>query len=120
MAERNSYKVSLKIIWNYVTIYKMKQLIKYSLILLITGFFLTSCSESRKNATEKLNEWNEQAEELNTAVDDGLKKVESLDSVVRSKTGKIREYDSLIKRSTSRIDSIAKEKAGAWEELTTF
>ena len=98
----------------------MKQLIKYSSILLITTIFLVSCSESRKRATEKLNELNQQAEELNSAVDDGLKKIESFDSVVRTGAGQIKEYDSLIKRNSSKIDSIAKKKTKAWEELTTY
>lgn len=98
----------------------MKQLIKHSSILLLTVGFLTSCSESRKRATEKLNELNQQAEELNSTVDDGLKKIESFDSVVRTGAGQIKKYDSIIKRGSSKIDSIAKEKTRAWEELTTY
>ena len=98
----------------------MKRLFKYSFILLITIGFLTSCSESRKRATDKLNELNKQAEELNSAVDEGLKRVESFDSVVRTGTEKIKEYDSLIQKNSSKIDSIAKDKARAWEELTTY
>ena len=98
----------------------MKKLIKYSPILLLTMGFLASCSESRNRATEKLNELNQQAEELNTAVDDGLKKIESFDSVVRTGAERIKEYDSLIKRNSSKIDSFAKEKTKAWEELTTY
>lgn len=98
----------------------MKQLLKNSFILIITAGFLASCSESRKQATEKLNELNERAAELNSAVDDGFKTIESFDSVVKSGADQIKEYDSLIKSSTSKIDSMAREKAEAWEELTTF
>ena len=98
----------------------MKRLLKYSFILLMSVGFLTSCSETRKRATDKLNELNQQAEDLNGAVDEGLKRVESFDSVVRSGSEQIKEYDSLIRKNSSKIDSIAKEKAKAWEELTTY
>lgn len=98
----------------------MKKLFKNSFIIFFSIGLLVSCSESRKKATEKLNELNEKTEELNSALDDGFKKIESLDSVVRSGAEQIKEYDSLITKSTSKIDSIAKEKAKAWEELTTF
>ena len=98
----------------------MKQLNKYYILSIIMLGFLTSCDESRKRATDRLNEFNEQADELNTQIDDGLREIESFDSVVRSGAEKIKEYDSLVKKSSSKIDSIAKEKAKAWEELTTY
>ena len=98
----------------------MKRLHKYSFVFIIAVGFLTSCNETRKRATDKPNELNQQAEDLNSAVDEGLKKVESFDSVVRSGSDQLKEYDSLVKKSSSKIDSIAKEKAKAWEELTTY
>ena len=98
----------------------MKSLYRYSFIFLFGIGLLAACSETRKRATDKLNELNQQAEELNSAVDDGFKKVESLDSVVRSGSEQLKQYDSLIKKNSSKIDSIAKEKAKAWEELTTY
>lgn len=98
----------------------MKVILAKTALLLFTAGFLVSCEESRQKATEKLNELNQKTEELNTVLDDGLQKIESLDSVVRSGADQIKEYDSLVTRSTSRLDSIAKEKAKAWEELTTF
>ena len=98
----------------------MKRIHKYAVIALIATGFLYSCDETRKRATERLDEINQQAEDINTEIDKGLKQVESFDSVVRSGTEQIREYDSLVKNSTSKIDSIAKKKAKAWEELTSF
>ena len=89
-------------------------------LLIFTAGFLASCEESRQKATEQLNDLNQKTEELHTVLDAGLQKIESLDSVVRSGADQIKEYDSLVTRSTSRLDSIAKEKAKAWEELTTF
>ena len=98
----------------------MKNSLKLNILVFVAACFLVSCEESRQRATEKLNELNEKTEELNTVLDDGLQKIESLDSVVRSGAEQIKEYDSLVTRSTSKLDSIAKEKAKAWEELTTF
>lgn len=98
----------------------MKNLIKYATVSVILMIFLASCNESRKRATDKLNELSEQAEEFNTQVDDGLRKIELLDSAVRSGAKQIKKYDSLVKESSSKIDSMAKEKAEAWEELTTY
>lgn len=98
----------------------MKNILRHSFILLFSIIFLVSCEESRKRATDKLNELNERTEELNTAIDNGLEKIESIDSVVRKGTEQLREVDSLVTKSTSKLDSIAKEKAKAWEELTTF
>ena len=98
----------------------MKQIIKCSIILLLTAGLYTSCSETRKRATDELNQLNKEAEDLNTRVDDGLKELESLDSVVRTETNRIKKYDSLVKKGSSKIDSIAKEKAKAWEDLTRF
>ena len=98
----------------------MKAILRKTALLLFTAGLLASCEESRQKATEQLNELNQKTEELNTVLDDGLQKIGSLDSVVRSGAEQIKEYDSLVTRSTSRLDSIAKEKAKAWEELTTF
>ena len=99
---------------------EMKNIFKPFLLLFVTAGFLVSCEESRQRATEKLNELNQKTEELNSVLDDGLQKIESLDSVVRSGAEQIKEYESLVTKSTSKIDSIAREKAKAWEELTTF
>ena len=98
----------------------MKNILKPFLLLFVTAGFVASCEEHRQRATEKLDELNQKTEELNSAIDSGLQKMESLDSVVRTGAEQIKEYDSLVTRSTSKIDSIAKEKAKAWEELTTF
>lgn len=98
----------------------MKHLTKYCLFLLVILGFLTSCDESRKRATDRLNEFSEQADDLNTQIDKGLKEIKSLDSTVRKGAERIKEYDSVVEKGTSRIDSIAKAKAKAWEELTTY
>jgi peptidoglycan hydrolase CwlO-like protein len=98
----------------------MKQLIRYSIFSVLTLAFLSSCEESRERATKKFNELSQQADDINSEIDKGLEKVESLDSVVRSETQQIKEYDSIIKNSSSKIDSIAKQKTKAWEELTSF
>ena len=98
----------------------MTQLNKYYILSFMILGLLTSCDESRQRATDKLNEFNEQADEFNSKIDDGLREIESFDSVVRSGAEKIKEYDSLVKKSSSKIDSIAKEKAKAWEESTNY
>ena len=98
----------------------MKSIFRKSFFILLPLIFLVSCSETRKKATEHLDDLNQKTEELNSAVDEGFKKLESLDSVVQEGTRQIRKVDSLVTKSTSKVDSIAKEKAKAWEELTTF
>lgn len=98
----------------------MKRIIEHVVIAVLAIGFLVSCSESRKRATDRLNEINNQAEEFNSQLDDRLKQVESIDSVVRSGAEQIKQYDSLLQKNTSTIDSIAKKKAKAWEELTSF
>jgi len=98
----------------------MPRLLRYTFLLLITAGIFASCSETRKKASDQLNELNEKKKELNTALDDGLRTMESLDSVIRSGADQLREYDTIIKNSTSRIDSIAAEKKKAWKDLTSF
>lgn len=93
---------------------------KNSLILILGLGLFTSCQEARDRATEKLNELDEKTMEFNKALDDGLDRIESIDSVVKEGTSQLREVDSLVRNSTSRIDSIAREKTKAWEELTNF
>ena len=98
----------------------MKKFFKYSFVLVILIAVLGSCTESRKRATEQLNELSEQADEINAAVDDGLKKIESFDSVIQTGAEQIKEYDSVIKNSTLKIDSITKQKSEALQELISF
>lgn len=98
----------------------MKSLIKNISLLLLIAIVFSSCSESRRNVSEQLNQLNEKAEEFNSAVDNGLRKVESLDSAVRSGADRIEKYDSLIKNSASQLDSVANQKVEAFKELTTY
>lgn len=98
----------------------MKKIITFSIIGILAAGTLTSCSETRKRATDQLDQFNREAENLNSAVDEGFKKIETIDSVVRTGSERIKEYDSLVKNGSSKIDSIAKKKAEAWKELTEF
>lgn len=94
----------------------MKQISKYAIIFSATGLFL-ACQESREKASEKLNEFNEQVDQLNTTLDEGIKKVEALDSVITAETEQLKELDSVIKKTSSKIDSMATEKMEAWENI---
>lgn len=94
----------------------MKLVSKYVIILLATSLFV-SCSESRKKAKEKLKELNEQAEQLNSVLDEGIKKIEALDSVIGAEAEQLKEIDSLIEKTSANIDSIATEKVEAWKNI---
>lgn len=96
---------------------KMKQILKYTILVFVIGVFL-ACQESRERATQKLNALNDQIEQVNTTLNDGIKKIESLDSIIGAETKQIEEIDSLLKNTSTKIDSIATEKMEAWKNIT--
>ncbi|HET8839427.1 MAG TPA: hypothetical protein VFM82_10590 [Flavobacteriaceae bacterium] len=95
----------------------MKSILKGTVFIFAIGLFF-SCAESRKKASEKLNEMNEKADQLNNALEEGLKKIDVLDSVISAETEQIKEFDSLIEKSSTKIDSIAKQKMESWKNIT--
>ncbi|HET8810806.1 MAG TPA: hypothetical protein VFM65_11155 [Flavobacteriaceae bacterium] len=92
----------------------MKSISKYAIIF-ITGILFVSCQESREKARKKLNDLNEQVEQINTKLDSGIKKIETMDSIIGAETKQLKEIDSLIKKTSTKIDSIATEKMEAWK-----
>ena len=85
----------------------MKKTPYISLILiLLTTIFFTGCEEMNSRVEDQLNNINEHAEELDSAVNRGLDKVESLDSTIDAKSKKIRDLDSMVRKTGTRIDSI--------------
>ena len=67
---------------------------------------LTGCEEVNSKMEKELDNLNQRAEELDSAVNKGLDKVEDLDSTINAKTRKIKNLDSIVRKTTSRIDSI--------------
>lgn len=96
---------------------KMKQILKYTMLVFVVGIFL-ACQESRERAAQKLNELNDQIEQVNTTLNDGIKKIESLDSIIGAETKQIKEIDSLIRSTSTKIDSIATEKMETLKNIT--
>ena len=80
------------------------------LILLATTFF-TGCEEMNSRVEDQLNNINEHAEELDSAVNRGLDKVERLDSTITAKSEKIRDLDSMVRKTGNRIDSLVSKSS---------
>lgn len=96
----------------------MKLLSKYTIILMLAIGLLASCSESRKRATEKLNELSNKADQLNATMDEGIDKIMVLDSVINSEAKQIKEFDSIVDKASSKIDSVANGKIDSWKNIT--
>lgn len=86
------------------------------LMLFIMTMVFTGCEEMNSRVDEQLNNINQRAEELDSAVSKGLDRVESLDSTITAKSQKIRNLDSITRKTTSRIDSLLTKGA---EEINT-
>lgn len=78
----------------------------FLLILLAATSLFTGCQDMNSRVEDQLNNINQHAEDLDSAVNRGLDRVENLDSTITSKTRKIRDLDSMVRKTTSRIDSI--------------
>src|SRR5680860_1378153 len=95
----------------------MKGLVDRSLFLILAPGFFGSCSDMGKKLEEKLNEPDSRAEGLDSIVNREVDRVRDLDSLVNFENVKIKKLDSVITESTSRIDSIARKKIEALNEI---
>lgn len=84
---------------------------KNGLLIFSFSALLISCEEMNSKMEEQLNNINENAVQLDSAVNRGLDKVESLDSTITSKTDRIKDLDSVVRNTGTRIDSIVNNSA---------
>lgn len=85
--------------------------------MVLAMILFASCEESRKRAEERLNQLNEQAEELNNTVENGIDQIESLDSVINTKVQQINEIDSLVENAATQIDSVVTENIETYKNI---
>ena len=95
----------------------MKKLINRSLLFTLAIGFFGSCSDMGKKLEEKLNELDSKAEGLDSIVDRELDRVRDLDSLIDFENVKIKKLDSVMTESSPRIDSIARKKIEALNEI---
>src|SRR5680860_684433 len=95
----------------------MKKLVNRSLLFTLAIGFFGSCNDMDKKLEEKLNELDSRAEGLDSIVDRELDRVRDLDGLIDFENVKIKKLDSVMTESSSRIDSIAREKIEALNEI---
>lgn len=80
--------------------------IKISYIsVLFIAFLSTSCEYGRE-AEKKLNEFNTQAEDLNSLVNDGIGNLTDLDSILPETSKKLKKADSIMNDASVTLDSL--------------
>ena len=84
----------------------MKNLIKFTLPLILTVLLFTSCSEASRRVNEKLDEITNKAEQLDSIVNSEVNKVLKLDSLINQEDVRLKKLDSLVNKTSSKVDTI--------------
>ena len=84
----------------------MKNLIKFTLPLVLTTLLLTSCNEASRRVNEKLDEITNKAAQLDSIVNSELDKVMKLDSLINQEDSRLKKLDSLVNTTSSKVDTI--------------
>ena len=85
---------------------KISKFVKIPLLILSVSAIFTGCQEMNSKVDEQLDRINDRAEELDSAVNQGLDKVEDLDSTISAKTRRLKNLDSVVRKTSIRIDSL--------------
>jgi len=88
----------------------MKNLLKRSVLIIVSIGLFTACVDMSKRVEEKVNKLIDKTEKLDSLVNKEFDKVIALDSLINMEGDKVKKLDSLINKSSSKIDSIANEK----------
>jgi ABC-type transport system involved in Fe-S cluster assembly fused permease/ATPase subunit len=86
----------------------MKNLIKFTLPLLLTMLIVTSCSEANRRVNEKLDEITNKASQLDSIVNSEADKIMKLDSLLLKENDRLQKLDSLVNNASSKVDTIIK------------
>lgn len=87
----------------------MKKLNKYfktALMVVCISIAFTSCEDMNSRIDEQLDNINNSAEDIDSAVNRGLDQVENIDSTITAKSKRIKDLDSVVRKTTTRIDSL--------------
>lgn len=95
----------------------MENLLKKSILLMVTIALFTSCGDITKKVEDKLKVLNEKTLKLDSLVNKEFSKVPSLDSILNMKGDKMRKLDSIINKSSSKFDSISNEKINSLKKF---